>query len=165
MTAPLVVPASPEQRTPLIECLREMHAQRSGALHDALETGREPEAGVWSRWSAVRLAKHLIAAWFEPERKAVEAASTRIPVRQMERLWVGAELVASLRWQLDQDIGLCHHPAQFATITRKLESAMGRWCEEVEEALGHVTWKDLSDEERRAFTSLDGEESYHVTGV
>ena len=79
------------------------------------------------------------------------------------RLWAGAELLAIPRWQVDHLVGVSHRADEFSTITLKLVSAIGHWCHEVEEALGQVTWHDLSDEAHRILASLAGEAVPHGT--
>ena len=161
VAAPTVTNEVPRQL--LGDLLRATHALRLGELRQALEPAQAPEAGVWSRWAAARLAGHLLSAWFEPERQMIEAAYHRFGSGHDARLWTAAELVLSLRWQMDHSVGLCHHPAEFFRITLKLETALEHWCDEVEEALAGVSWADLSSDHSEAFASLLEEEPHHVT--
>jgi hypothetical protein len=81
---------------------------------------------------------------------------------QTSHLWVEAELIALLEWQLDHAVGLIHCPAEFARITLKLETVLEHWCREVEDALARLDDRDFSDEQRHAFEVFIGEESHHV---
>lgn len=46
-------------------------------------------------------------------------------------------------------------------MTLKLLNAIDHWCHEVEDALGQLTWDDVSDEARRLLASLAGEAVPH----
>jgi hypothetical protein len=70
------------------------------------------------------------------------------------RLWAAAELIAALRWQLDHLAGACHHAAEFATVTLKLEGAIEYGCREVEAALGQLTWGQVPEESRQLSFAL-----------
>jgi hypothetical protein len=147
----------------LTDCLHDLHARRLRELREILEPAREPDAGVWRRWSALRVIKHHLADWFEPERSALDEAGSHIPGGQAAHLWTEAELVAMLGWQLEHIPSLCHQPGEFARITLKLETVLEHWCREIEEAFGLLTWKDLSDEQGHALAVCAGEEPHHVT--
>ena len=161
LAAPSVMNEVP--RKGLVDSLRATHARRLGELREVLEPAQGPEAGVWSRWSAVRLVDHLLSAWFEPERQMIEAAYHRFESGRAARLWTAAELALSLRWQIDHFVGLCHHPAEFSRITLKLETVLEHWCDEVEDAVGRMDWQDLSGQEHEALMSVIGEEPTYVT--
>ncbi|HEX7338287.1 MAG TPA: hypothetical protein VF252_13865 [Gemmatimonadales bacterium] len=147
----------------LDDSLRVVHARRLRELREALEPAQGPEAGVWSRWSAVRLLDHLLSAWFEPERKLIEEEYHMLESGHAARLWTAAELVTALHWQIAHSVGLCHHPAEFCRITLKLETVLEHWCDEVEDAVGSVDWQDLSGEEHQALVSAVEEEPTYVT--
>jgi hypothetical protein len=58
-------------------------------------------------------------------------------------------------------VGVCPRAEEFSTMTLKLLNAIDHWCHEVEDALGQLTWDDVSDEARRLLASLAGEAVPH----
>ncbi len=147
----------------LLGHLCEIHARWLQGVRGVLEVARRADAGTWTRWSAIRYVNTVFSIRFEQERAAVDSPQQELEGSQRARLWAAAELIAALRWQLDHLVGACHHAAEFATLTLKLEGAIEHWCREVEAALGQLTWSDLPEESRQLLRSIDGQENPHGT--
>ena len=160
--------SSPSMRRPinggwLQAHLRETHAGWLQEVHDTLDSAVRMDTGAWVRWCAVQHVEKKFYPRFEREREILQALRDHLGGIIASRLWAAAELLVLLRWQLDQLASLCHRPAEFATVTRKLRTAIEHWFQEVEAALSEVGWADLPDEVSRALHELDGtKEVSHV---
>ena len=113
------------------------------------------------RWRAVRYLNTIVSPRFEIERGAVETLGQTVEPSQAMQLWVAAELMATLGWQLDHELGLCHRTGEFSVLTQKFEKAMAHWCGAVEDALGNLSWGELPEQARRRFAHLDVNEVHH----
>jgi hypothetical protein len=80
---------------------------------------------------------------------------------QAAQLWVAAELMATLGWQLDHELGLCHRAGEFSVLTRRFEKAMAHWCGAVEDALGKLSWGEIPEQARQRFALLRAKEAHH----
>ena len=145
----------------LLGHLREVHAPWLRVVRGVLKAARPADAGMWARWSAIRYVNTVFSIRFERERAAVDGLHQELEGSQRSRLWAAAELIAALRWQLDHLVGACHHAAEFATVTLKLEGAIEHWCREVEDALGQLTWGEVADEAGRLLVLLADEAAHH----
>ena len=143
--------------------LREVHVRLLQKVRGMLEIARRADAGTWTRWSAIRYVNTAFSVRFERERAAVESLHQELEGSERTRLWAAAELIATLRWQLDHLVGACHHAAEFATVTLKLEGAIEHWCREVEAALGQLAWGEVPEESRQLLVCIDDQENPHVT--
>lgn len=147
----------------LLDHLREVHGPWLQVVRGVLKAARPADAGIWTRWSAIRYVNTVFSIRFEQERAAVDSLQQELEGSQRARLWAAAELIAALRWQLDHLVGACHHAAEFAILTLKLEGAIEHWCREVEAVLGQLTWSDLREESRQLLRSINGQENPHGT--
>jgi hypothetical protein len=144
--------------------LRETHAKWLREVHDTLDPAVASESGAWVRWCAVQHIEKKFYPRFEREREILQALRDHLGGIMVARLWASAELLVLLRWQLDQLASLCHRPAEFSTVTRKLRTAIEHWFQEVEAALNQVPWPELPDDVTHALLQLDGtKEVSHVT--
>lgn len=157
-TMPVASSAPPvEAGERLIVYLGMIHAEWLLEMRGVLDAAQRPGAGTWIRWSAIHYVDTVFSARFEQEREVVERLRLEVGAGHAGGPWVGAEFLAILRWQLDHLVGVCPRAEEFSTMTLKLLSAIDHWCHEVEDALGQLTWDDLSDEARRLLASLAGE--------
>lgn len=147
----------------LLGHLRKVHAPWLRVVRGVLKAGRLADAGPWTRWSAIGYVNTVFSVQFERERAAVDSLHHRLEGSQRARLWAAAELIAALRWQLDHLVGVCHHAAEFATVTLKLDAALEHWCREVEAVLGHLTWSEVPEDSRQLLRSIDDQENTHGT--
>jgi hypothetical protein len=147
----------------LLGHLREVHARWLQVVRDVLKAARPADAGTWTRWSAIRYVNTVFSIRFERERAAVDSLHQELEASQRARLWAAAELIAALCWQLDHLVGACHHAAEFATVTLKLEGAIEHWCREVEAALGQLTWSEVPEKSRQLLVCIDHQEDFHGT--
>jgi hypothetical protein len=127
-----------------------------------LDSARRPDAGIHCRWRAVRYLTFIASPRFEIERGAVESLGQTVEPSQATQLWVAAELMATLGWQLDHELDLCHRAGEFSGLTQKFEKAMAHWCGAVEDALGNLSWGELPEQAQRRFAILGAEEVDHV---
>lgn len=149
---PVARPAHPDGR--LGERLQRMHRQWLQELRAAVDETEAKDAGIWSRWNAIRYMDTVFSGRFDRERRAIESLSPTIDPDQVNHLWVAGELVTMLRWQLDQHVGLCHRPTEFAVITAKLLRAVEYWYAAVERVVGPLRWDDVPAQVRQDLDSL-----------
>jgi hypothetical protein len=146
----------------LLSVLQGIHGPWLQKTQRVLDSARRPEAGIHCRWRAVRYLKTIVSPRFEIERGAIESLGQMVQPGHAARLWLAAELMATLAWQLDHELGLCHRADEFSVLTRKFEKALAHWYGAVEDALGSLSWVELSEQAQRRFALLGAEEVYHV---
>ena len=144
----------------LLTAVQETHGPWLEESRKLLDSARSPEAGIHTRWSAIHYLTTTVSHRFELERTAVESLGQMVDPGHAAQLWVAAELMATLLWQVDHSVGLCHRSDEFSTLTHKLDKAMVHWCRAVENALSRVRWGDIPEQARRRFALL-GEEVHH----
>lgn len=159
--APAVSPAVGGSEAQLLTALQEIHGSWLQEIRKLLDSARRPEAGIHGRWRAVRYLNFVVGPRFEIERGAVESLGQMVDPGQATQLWVAAELMASLGWQLDHELDLCHRVSEFSALTQKFEKALAHWCGAVEDALRSFTWGELPDQAQRRFALLGAEEVHH----
>jgi hypothetical protein len=163
MTAtPAVSQAVGRSEGQLLTQLQKIHGLWLQEIRKVLDSARRPEAGMHCRWRAVRYLTCIAAPRFEIERGAVESLGQMVEPSQATQLWVAAELMATLGWQLDHELDLCHRAGEFSVLTQKFEKAMAHWCGAVEDALGNLSWGELPEQAQRRFAVLGAEEVYHA---
>jgi len=163
MTAALLSAKAPAYPARLRESLREIHARSLKDVHGLLDPALRHEAGPWIRWAAVHTLEKTFFDRFEQEHAVTESLAQEIGSGLTVRLWVGAELIIVLRWQLNHEPGLCHRPGEFSILTSKLMNAIEHWFRQVEDALGELRWADLPAGVRQALSELnDAKEATHV---
>jgi len=128
--------------------LEELHRAWLRDLRTRAERAKAKDRNIWARWEAIQYVDSVLSDELDRERSAVGGIAEG-PV-----LWVAGELVASLRWQLRNSVGLCHHGAEFSALMGKLVRAVEHWFTTVENVVGPTRWADLSPEARREFASL-----------
>lgn len=150
MTAATTSPAPPPTRADgrLGPLLGEMHQQWLQELRAKVERARTKDRDIWARWEAVRYVDTVFSGRFDRERTAINRLA------ESALLWVGAELVSNLRWQLRNSVGLCHHGTEFSNLTDKLIRAVEYWFAAVEDIAGPIRWADLSNEARQELGGL-----------
>ena len=162
MTASLAVTeAVAGSEAELLTTLQVIHRAWLQKIRKVLDAARGPEAGIHCRWRAVRYLTFIAGPRFEIERGAVESLGQMVEPSQATQLWVAAELMASLGWQLDHELALCHSPGEFSVLTRKFEKALTHWCGAVEDALGNLSWRELPAQAQRRLELLGTEEVHH----
>ena len=123
-----------------IELLRPRLAREHEAwleeMQEALGPARQPEAGTWARWNALRYLESTFPERVEREREMVRTVAERLSEPQRARLWALGELLELFPAYLARTIGLCHRAEEFGALTGRLEVALDRWCRAVEEDLG-----------------------------
>jgi len=77
------------------------------------------------------------------------------------QLWVATELMATLGWQLDHELDLCHRAGEFSVLTHTFEKAMVHWCDAVEDALGRLSWAEIPEQARQRLALLSAKEIHH----
>ncbi|HEY8195652.1 MAG TPA: hypothetical protein VIG04_01635 [Gemmatimonadales bacterium] len=145
----------------LLPRLQAIHRLWLQQIRKVLDAARGPEAGIHCRWRAVRYLNFIAAPRFEIERGAVESLGQMVDPGHATQLWVAAELMAFLGWQLDHELALWHSPREFSALTGKFEKALTHWCEAVEGALGNLSWRKLPSQAQRRFELLGTEEVHH----
>jgi hypothetical protein len=146
----------------LLTLLQKVHRLWLQEIRKVLDSARRPEAGMHCRWRAVRYLTFIASPRFEIERGAVESLGQMVEPSQATQLWVAAELMATLGWQLDHELDLCHRAGEFSGVTQKFEKALAHWCGAVEDALGNLSWVELPEQAQRRFAILGAEEVDHV---
>jgi len=141
--------------------IHEIHGLWLQEIRQLLDNARRPEAGIHCRWRAVRHLNTIVSPRFEIERAGVETMGQMVEPDHAAQLWLAAELMASLDWQLDHELGLCHRAGEFSVLTRKFEKAMAHWCRAVEDALGRLSWGEIPEQARQRFALLGGKEIHH----
>lgn len=145
----------------LLTVLQDIHQPWLQEIQPLLERARGPQAGIHCRWSAVQYLSSTVSHRFELERAAVEGLGQMIAPGHAAHLWLAAEFLAALHWQLDHELGLCHRPDEFSVLTHKFEKAMLYWCRAVEEGLGELSWDEIPGEAQRRFALLGAKEAPH----
>ena len=145
----------------LLTVLREIHGPWLQETRKLLDAARRPEAGIHCRWRAVQYLDTIVSHRFELERAAVEILGQMVEAGHAAQLWVAAELMATLHWQLDHELGLCHRADEFSVLTHKFEKAMVHWCRAVEDALGRLSWGEIPEQARQRFALLSAKEVHH----
>jgi hypothetical protein len=146
----------------MLSVLQGIHGLWVQNTQRVLDSARRPDAGIHCRWRAARYLTFIASPRFEIERGAVETLGQMVEPSQATQLWVAAELMATLGWQLDHELDLCHRAGEFSLLTQKFEKAMAHWCGAVEDALGNLSWEELPEQAQRRFALLGAEEVYHV---
>ena len=159
--APAVSQAVGGSEWQLLTALQEIHGSWLQEIRKALDSARHPGAGIHCRWRAVRYLNTIVSPRFEIERAGVETLGQMVEPGHAAQLWLAAELMASLDWQLDHELGLCHRAGEFSVLTQKFEKAMAHWCGAVEDALGNLSWGELPEQAQRRFAHLDAKEVHH----
>jgi hypothetical protein len=145
----------------LLSVLHGIHGPWIRKTQRILDSARRPEAGIHCRWRAVRYLTFIASPRFEIERGAVESLGQMVEPSHATQLWLAAELMATLGWQLDHELGLCHRASEFSGLTQKFEKALAHWCGAVENALRSFTWGELPEQAQRRFSLLGAEEVHH----
>ena len=145
----------------LLTLLQEIHGPWLQETRGFLDSARRPEAGIHCRWRAVRYLNTTVSPRFEIERAGVETLGQMVEPGHAAQLWLAAELMATLDWQLDHEVGLCHRAGKFSVLTHKFEKAMVHWCGAVEDALGGLSWGEIPDQARQRFALLRAKEVHH----
>ena len=145
----------------LLPTLQTIHGQWLQNAHKMLESARRSEAGILCRSAAVRSLNTDLSPRLHLERALVESVGQMVEPRHAAQLWVAAELLATLDWQLDHELGRCHRANEFSILTRKFEKALGHWCRAVEEALGPLSWDDIPEQARQRLALLGAKEVHH----
>jgi hypothetical protein len=166
MTTMTAVQAVPEavggRESEMLSVLQGIHGPWVQKTQRVLDSARRPEAGMHCRWRAVRYLTFIASPRFEIERGALESLGQMVEPSQATQLWVAAELMATLGWQLDHELDLCHRAGEFSGLTQKFEKALAHWCGAVEDALSGFTWGELPEHAQRRFAILGAEEVDHV---
>ena len=159
--APAVSQAVGGSEGQLLTALQEIHGPWLQETRKLLDSARRPEAGVHCRWRAVQYLNTTVSHRFELERAVVESLGQMVEAGYAAQLWVAAQLMATLHWQLDHELGLCHRANEFSVLTRRFEKAMVHWCRTVEDALGTLSWGEIPEQARRRFALLEEKEVHH----
>jgi hypothetical protein len=145
MTAAHLTPktSSPRREGRLGDRLAPIHRACLRDLQALVEAAKSPGRDIWPRWNAIRYVDTVFSGRFDRERHAIEKLDHMLVADEADRLWVAGELVAALRRQLRQSVGLCHRGADFTEITTNLFRAVEYWFAAVEEIVGGVSWDDV----------------------
>jgi hypothetical protein len=125
-----------------------MHRQWLQELTAKVKKAKAEDWGIWPRWEAARYVDTVFSGRFDRERSAMNRLA------DSALLWVAGELVANLRWQVRNRVGLCHRETEFSTLMDKLVRAVEYWFGAVEDIAGPIKWADLSPEARQDLSSL-----------
>ena len=145
----------------LLTTLQEIHRSWLQGMRKVLDSARGPEAGIHCRWRAVRYLNTIVSPRFEIERAGIETLGQMVEPDHAAQLWLAAELMATLGWQLDHELGLCHRAGEFSVLTHKFERAMVHWCGAVENALGELSWAEIPERAQHLFSHLKAKEVLH----
>jgi hypothetical protein len=145
MTAAHLTPktSSPRREGRLGDRLAPIHRACLQDLRALVQAAKAQDRDIWPRWNAIRYVDTVFSGRFDRERHAIEELLHTLVADEADRLWVAGELVAALRQQLRQSVGLCHHGAEFAGITAKLLRAVEYWFAAVEDLSGPLPWDDV----------------------
>lgn len=128
--------------------LERIHRQWLRELRARMEQPKAKDRNIWARWEVIRYLDTEFSHRFDQERSAIGRIAEG-PV-----LWVAGELVSNLLWQLRNNVGLCHHGAEFSSLSGKLVRAVEYWFTTVEDVVGPARWGDLSPEARAELASV-----------
>jgi len=159
--APAVSQAVGGSEGQLLTALQAIHGPWLQETQEVLDSARRPEAGIHCRWRAVRYLNTIVSPRFEMERAGLESLGQMVEPGHAAQLWLAAELMATLDWQLDHELGLCHRAGEFSALTHKFEKAMVHWCSAVEDALGGLSWGEIPEQARQRFALLRAKEVHH----
>ena len=128
--------------------LEQMHRQWLQDLRTTVGEAKAEDRDIWARWKAIRYVDTVFSGQFDRERSAINRLA------EGPLLWVAGELVANLRWQLRNCVGLCHRETEFSVLTGKLVRAVEYWFGTVEDIVGPIRLADLSPKAREELASL-----------
>jgi hypothetical protein len=112
------------------------HAAWLEEVRAALGPAQGSSASPWARWNAIRYLEQTFPERLTRERRLVQAVSRQLSATDQEQLWALGELLDALHAYLPHLVGLCHRAGEFAEVTTRILTALGRWCRAVERALG-----------------------------
>ena len=108
-------------------------------------------AGPWTRWHAIRYLEGAFVSRVSRERELVDAVARELSDADQAQLWALGELLGVLPAYLAHLVGLCHRAGDFADVTARITTALGRWCRTSERAVGSVTLESVSTALQRSF--------------
>jgi hypothetical protein len=138
--------------------LEEMHGAWMQEVLGVIDAARATDAGVWVRWGAVRYLDSTFSGRLRQSRAALERLRPYLAGDAAARLWAVGELLDQLRAQLDRAVALHQSSDDFSAVAVKFLRALGCWCREVEQGLGALEWKALSQSAQADVARLSGEE-------
>lgn len=115
-----------------IVALRQTHRAWRKEIGDVLAPVRQPEAGVWERWSAARYLTGEFAPRLEREQQVLITLAKRLPAEQSAHVWALGELLEFLCRHLCELGGMPQAGPAYADAVNKLVRAFEFWCAEVE---------------------------------
>jgi hypothetical protein len=142
----------------MLPFLQGVHARWLEEVRRVLDPAREPDAGVWARWSAARYLTEGFSRRLQREQRAVASLHDHLTGAQASHLWVAGELLTQLVGRLVYLTGLCHRSEEFWDVTSRLLTAVDYWCQQVDEALGPVRWGEVAPESRHLFEVITHDE-------
>ncbi|HEX3233970.1 MAG TPA: hypothetical protein VHR41_07215 [Gemmatimonadales bacterium] len=146
-----VVGAAP---TTIRRVLERIHAPWLKEVAEMLEPTQHEDAGVWSRWNAIRYLNSTFAERLLRERTALADVPRTLTDSEATTLWALGELLDLLSDHLQHLVGLCQHGAEFTSFTRELRQALEHWCHSTEETLGRVAWDKVPRQSQKLLLRL-----------
>lgn len=134
--------------TPVRAMLARAHAEWRAEVAAALGPARGCDAGPWMRWNALRYLESRFPTRVAAERRMVQSLAGRLSEPERAHLWALGELLEVLPAYLGHLVGLCHRAGEFTEVTARILTALDRWCQAVEIALGPLPVSALTREWR-----------------
>ena len=122
--------------TRLRPLLTGLHAHLCEQLEGVLPAACDPDAGIWTRWAAVRLLEEEVRPCLQVERELVEAVGSRLGRASAEHLWTTGELLHALEFRLAELGRLPRTCPEFTSTAAKYRRAFDYWCRDVEAFVG-----------------------------
>ena len=116
----------------IVAALRQTHWTWRKEIGEVLAPVRQPEAGVWERWSAARYLTGEFAPRLDREQQVLTTLAERLPAEQSGHVWALGELLEFLCRYLCEIGRMPQAGPAFARAVNKLVRAFEFWCAEVE---------------------------------
>jgi hypothetical protein len=120
------------QTDTVVAALRQTHWAWRKEIGEILAPVRQPEAGVWERWSAARYLTDEFAPRLDWEQQVLTTLAERLPAEQSAHVWALGELLQFLCRHLCELGRMPQAGPAFADAVNKLVRAFEFWCAEVE---------------------------------
>ena len=125
--------------TRLRPLLTGLHAHLREQLEGVLPTACDPDAGIWTRWAAIKVLEDELRPWLQAERELVEAVGSRLGRASAEHLWVTGELLHALELRI-ADLGRMPRTCpEFVSAAARYRRAFDYWCRDVEAFVGALS--------------------------
>jgi hypothetical protein len=119
--------------------LSNLHAHLREQLDSVLSPACDPDAGIWTRWAAVRLLEDELRPCLQAERELAGAVGQRLGRPAAEHLWTTGELLHALALRLAELGRMPRSCPEFVSTAAKYRLAFDYWCRDVEAFVGALS--------------------------